>query len=338
MRAYEFRRSGKPEVLKLTEVPEPSPKENEVKVKIECIGINYAEILSRKGMYGWAPKKPYTPGMEAFGEIVEVGTEVEKLKVGEKVIVGRQYGSYAEYICTEQHLCFPAIEDFTPAENAAYLVNFMTAWVALKKMCKVSKGDRVLIHAAAGGVGTAAVQIGKALGCTVYGTASKKGKLELIEKLGATKAINYATQDFYEEIINDGGKLDSVLEVVGGEVFKKSLKLLKPFGSLAVIGFASINFKKWNPISWWRTWKDAPKVKILSMMKRSQGIFASHIGYLTGNTEVTSQIWEELKSFTEEHKLKPVVGKTFDFSEMPEAHRYMESRESVGKIVVNVNH
>ncbi len=338
MRAYEFRKSGKPEVLKLKELDEPVPTKNEVKVKIECIGINYAEILSRKGMYGWAPKKPYTPGMEAYGEVVEVGEEVQDRNVGDKVVIGKQYGSYAEFICVEQHLCFDAIESFTPEENAAYLVNFMTAWVALKKMCRLAAGERVLIHAAAGGVGTAAIQIGKALGCTVYGTASKQEKLELIENLGADKAINYSTQDFYEEIIADGGKVDCVLEVVGGEVFKKSLKLLKPFGSLAVIGFASINFKKWNPISWWRTWKDAPKVKILSMMKRSQGIFASHIGYLTNNTEVTSVISEELRSFTEAHGLKPVVGKVFDFEELPEAHRYMESRASVGKIVVKVNH
>lgn len=336
MRAYEFRKSGKPEVLKLRDLAEPVLKKKEVKVKIECIGINYAEILSRKGMYGWAPKKPYTPGMEAYGEVVEVGSEVQNRAVGEKVIVGRQYGSYAEFICVEQHLCFPAIKDFTPEENAAYLVNFMTAWVALKKMCRVAAGERILIHAAAGGVGTAAVQIGKALGCTVYGTASKPEKLELIEKLGAKKAINYSIQDFYHEIIADGGKVDCVLEVVGGEVFRKSLKLLKPFGSIAVIGFASINFKKWNPVSWWKTWKDAPKVKILSMLKRSQGIYASHIGYLTDNIEVTATIWEELKSFTEKNGLRPVVGKVFNFDELPEAHRYMESRDSVGKIVVKV--
>lgn len=322
--------------MKLTNVPEPAPGKTEVKVQIECIGINYAEILSRKGMYGWAPKKPYTPGMEAYGVVVEIGADVTERSVGEKVIIGRQYGSYAEFICVEQHLCFPSISDFTPEENAAFLVNFMTAWVALKKMCKVESGERILIHAAAGGVGTAAVQIGKALNCIVYGTASKKEKLELIEDLGADKAINYAKEDFYEEIMKDGGKVDCVLEVVGGEVFKKSLRLLNPFGRMAVIGFASINFKKWNPISWWRTWKDAPKVNIMSMLKRSQGIHASHIGYLTDDIEVTATIWKELRCFTEEKNLRPVVGKVFDFTQLPEAHRYMESRNSVGKIVVKI--
>jgi len=338
MRAYQFHKSGKPEVLKIVELSEPTPEENEVKIKIVCIGINYAEILSRKGQYRWAPKRPYVPGMEAYGQVVEIGKNVSQHAVGEMVIVGQQYGGYAEFACVAEHLCFPAIAGFSPEENAAYLVNFMTAWVALKKLCRVQSGERVLIHAAAGGVGTAAVQIGKALGCHVFGTASKMEKLNLIKKLGADMAINYTTQDFYEEILKEGGKVDCVLEVVGGDVFKKSLELLGPFGRMAVIGFASINLQKWNPVSWWRTWKAAPKVQLIEMSKRSQGIYASHIGYLTDNTEVVAKIWDELRIFVQKHQLKPIVGKTFDFDDLPNAHRYMESRASVGKIVVNINH
>lgn len=338
MRAYQFHKSGKPEVLKMTEVPEPTPGKNEIKIKVESIGINYAEILSRKGQYRWAPKRPYIPGMEAYGEVVEIGDNVSRHAIGQKVVVGQQYGGYADYTCVAEHLCFAAIENFSAEENAAYLVNFMTAWVALKKLCRVEAGERVLIHAAAGGVGTAAVQIGKALGCRVFGTASKKNKLELIEKLGAYRAINYSEQDFYEEINKDGGKVDCVLEVVGGEVFKKSIELLAPFGRMAVVGFASINFRKWNPFTWWRTWQDAPKVQLIEMSKRSQGIYASHIGYLTDNIEVVAGIWDELNVFVQKHELRPVVGKVFDFEDLSNAHRYMESRESVGKIVVNVSH
>ncbi|MEQ9404525.1 MAG: zinc-binding dehydrogenase [Cyclobacteriaceae bacterium] len=336
MRAYEFRRAGKPDVLKLKEVSEPTPAAGEVKVRIEVIGINYAEVLSRKGQYSWAPSIPYIPGMEAYGEVTAIGDGVKSRKIGEKVIIGQQYGSYAEYACVSEHLCFPAIEHFSPEENAAYLVNFMTAWIALKKMCRVSAGERVLIHAAAGGVGTAAVQLAKSLGCQVYGTASKEDKLRLIEQLGADKAINYATEDFYEVIMNDGGKLDCVLEVVGGEVFKKSMELLGPFGRIAVIGFASISFKKWNPFTWWKTWRDAPKIGLIKMSKRSQGVFASHIGYLINNKEIASTIWEELKDFVVTHNLRPVVGKTFSFDKLADAHSYMESRASTGKIVVRL--
>ncbi len=337
MRAYQLRKSGPPGILKIEEIPEPNPNSNEVKVKVETIGINYAETLSRRGQYSWAPKRPYVPGMEAYGEVVEVGTEVTRHKVGGKVIVGQQYGMYAEYACAPEHLCFPAIPTFTPEENAAYLVNFMTAWVALKKLCGVEEGERVLIQAAAGGVGTAAVQIGSALGCQVFGTASRKEKLALIEKLGAYKAINYREEDFYEVIMNDGGGVDCVLEVVGGEVFKQSLRLLKPFGRIAVIGFASMNLKWWNPFSWWQTWKDAPKVKLMSMAKRSSGVFASHIGYLTADMEATGNSWNELRSFVESHQLRPVIGNVFPFEQLPQAHAMMESRASTGKLVVRIS-
>lgn len=335
MKVYQLRKTGKPQILKMEEIPEPTPKEGEVKVKVETIGINYAEILSRKGQYSWAPKKPYVMGMECFGEIVEVGSGISKFKVGDKVIVGQQYGSYAEFVSAPEHLVFPAFKDFSAEENAAFLVNFMTAWVGLKKLCRVEEGERVLIQAAAGGVGTAAIQIGKALGCTVYGTASRDYKLELIEKLGG-EPINYATSDFYEEIIKDGGKVDCILETVGGDVFKKSMKLLNSFGRMVVIGFASMNLKIWNPISWIKTYMDAPKVNMMNMAIESKGVFASHIGYLTADEKLAGEIWEELSNFTSKNKLKPIVGRVFKFSELPDAHAFMESRDSVGKLVVRI--
>lgn len=335
MKAYRLKKTGKSRVLRIEELPEPSPKANELKIKVLTIGINYAEILSRKGQYSWAPKKPYIMGMECFGKVVETGSDSSKYKVGDQVIVGQQYGSYAEYVCAPEHLCFPAFEDFSAEENAAYLVNFMTAWVALKKLCRVEANERVLIQAAAGGVGTAAVQVASALKCKVYGTASKDEKLELIKKLGGIP-VNYRTSDFYEEIMKDGGKVDCVLETVGGEVFKKSMKLLNEFGRLVVIGFASMNLKIWNPFTWIKTYIDAPKVNMMKMATESKGIFASHIGYLTENEGLTSSIWDELHAFTKDNNLKPVVGKVFEFSDLPEAHSYMESRDSVGKIVIKL--
>ncbi len=335
MKAYRLRKTGKPRVLKMEEVPEPNPRVKEIKVKIETIGINYAEILSRRGQYAWAPKKPYILGMECYGEVVELGEKTSRHKIGDKVIVGQQCGSYATYTCVKEHLCFPAISEFSPEENAAYLVNFMTAWIALKKLCKVVKGERILIQAAAGGVGTAAVQIGKAMGCEVFGTASKEHKLELIKKLGG-KPINYSTEDFYEKIMNDGGKVVCVLETVGGDVFKKSMKLLDSFGRLVVIGFASMNFKLWNPFSWIKTYRDAPKVNMMKMAIGSKGIFASHIGYLTEDETATLEVWDELKTFTKKNNLKPVVGKIFPFDEIKEAHQFMESRNSIGKLVIKL--
>ncbi len=337
MKAYVLEKTGGPEVLSIGEFPEPSPGPGEVKVKIAAIGLNYAEVLSRRGQYTWAPKRPYIPGMEAYGEVVEVGEGVEKVAVGQMVLAGNQYGSYAEYACVPEHLIFPALESLTAAENAALLVCYMTAWVALKKQARVQATDRVLVQAAAGGVGTAAVQLASALGCQVFGTASKQDKLDVVASMGATETVNYAKEDFCEVLRKKYGGVDVVLEVVGGEVFRKSMELLDPFGRLVVIGYASISFNKWKPWTWWQTWKDAPKVNMMEMAKRSVGVSASHIGYLTALPELSKELWAELATFITTHEIKPYVGRTFKFDEMDQAHRFMESRDSIGKIVIEVN-
>jgi NADPH:quinone reductase-like Zn-dependent oxidoreductase len=334
MKAYVLRKSGAAESLKMGEVPEPVPTDDEVKVKVRSIGINYAEILSRRGQYRWAPKRPYIPGMEAYGEVVEIGSAVTNFKIGDKVVVGGQYGAYAEYVVSKEHLTFPAGKTLTAAENAAFLVSFMTAYVALVKLAKVSPGERVLIQAAAGGVGTSAVQIAKALGAEVYGTASRDEKMQLLKELGCDHPINYHKEDFATYIKKNGGGVDAVLEVVGGDVFKKSVESLNTFGKLVVVGYASIPFKKWNPLTWYPTWKNAPKVDVMKMAAASSGIMATHVGYLTEKPEISKSAWEELSAFIEKHAIKPVVGKTFQFEDLSEAHAWVESRENVGKTVV----
>jgi NADPH:quinone reductase-like Zn-dependent oxidoreductase len=335
MKAYVLKKFGKPEVLKIQEVEEPVLKEDtDVKVKVQAIGLNYAEVLSRKGQYRWAPKRPYTLGMEAVGIVEEVGSSVDHVKVGDQVIVGGQTGSYAEKVVASSHLVFPAISKFSLEENAAFMVNFVTAWVGLMQLAKAKPEEKVLIHAAAGGVGTAAVQIMAAKGAIVIGTAGSDEKLKLIKDLGAHEAINYRKDDFYEVVKEKYGGVDVVLEVVGADVYRKSLELLNSFGRVAIAGFASISIKPWNPFSYIKTWMDAPKVNLMNLAKKSYGVFATHIGYLTANKQLTGEVWKDMSEFVEENGLKPVVGKTFEFKDLPEAHKYMESRQSVGKIVI----
>ncbi len=334
MKAYLLKKTGSPSVLKISDVEEPELRPGQVKIRVKCIGLNYAEILSRKGQYNWAPKRPYVPGMEAYGEIVEVGEGVTKHRLGDLVITGSQTGSYAEYICVPEYMAFGAISSLSAEENAALLVNYMTAWVALVKLGKISSEDKVLIHAGAGGVGTAAIQIAKAIGAEVFATASKDHKIQLISDLGADHAINYAKQDFAAYIRENGGGIDLALEVVGGEVYRKSVELLNPFGRLVVAGFASISFNKWNPYTWWKTWKDAPKVNVMNMAIGSYGIMATHIGYLTSNEEIATEESDHMIKFLAQHNIKPVVGRTFSFDEMGAAHDWIESRQSVGKVVV----
>ncbi|MFP4093090.1 MAG: zinc-binding alcohol dehydrogenase family protein [Cyclobacteriaceae bacterium] len=335
MRAYLLKKHGGPDSLSISEQPEPQPGKGEVKVAISHIGINYAEILSRRGQYGWAPKKPYIPGMEAFGTVEAVGEGVT-LKTGAKVICGAQYGAYAEKVVVPEYMAFPAMPAYADEEQAALLVNYMTAWVALFKQARLQPYDTVLITAAAGGVGTAAVQLAKAYGCQVIGTASKAYKLDLIKKLGADAAINYQEKDWEAQVREASGGIDVVLELVGGDTFNAAKNLLNPFGRIVVAGIASIKWSPLNPLSWLPALMKVPRFSLREMAKGSQGLLATHIGYLIDNPELTSGLWAELSAFVNEHQIRPQVSEVFDFEKLAEAHKYIESRKSYGKVVLKV--
>ena len=338
MKAYLLRRHGKSTVLEPTDVPVPDLKHEQVRVKIECIGLNYAEIMARKGFYGWAPQMPYILGMEAYGSIEAIGDSVSARAIGDKVIIGTKNGCYAENFVGHWQATAPAINHFTPEENAAFFVNFSTAWVGLFEMAKLVTGESVLIQAAAGGVGTAAIQIAKALGCTVYGTISNPEKARLVEDLGIDHAINYLDEDFEESVmkLTDGQGVDVIQEMVGGDVFKKSVRVLKPLGRIIVMGYASMDLKKWNPISWYKTWKGVPKANLMDMSKRVYSMMAFHLGYLMKDEAIIDRIIQGLSEFVIKYNLRPVIGQTFSFDEIPKAHELMESRKSMGKIVIKV--
>jgi NADPH:quinone reductase len=338
VRAIVLDRHGGPEILRVRVVADPLPAPGQVRVRIEAIGVNYAEVLSRKGLYGWAPAMPYTPGMEATGTIDMVGAGVAQRAIGERVIVGAQHGAYAESIVVPERQALPAIPGFSTEENAAIAVNFLTAWVALMEMARLRRTDRVLVTAAAGGVGTAAIQIATRFGCATVGMAGSELKLETIRRLGAEAAVNYRRDDFGERLRAAAGpdRFDVVLELVGGEVFRAVWPVLAPFGRVVVAGFASLALQRWNPLSWLRTWRDLPKADIRSLAPASHGLLGTHIGYLLADPLRLARLWGDLMAFVAAHGIRPVVGTTFTFDEMAEAHRLMESRLSVGKIVVRV--
>lgn len=338
MKAIVLERHGRPGVLRVRELPDPVPGAGEVRVRVEAIGVNYAEILSRKGLYGWAPPMPYTLGMEATGTIDALGAGVEGRAIGERVIVGAQHGAYAEKIVVPERQALPAVPGFSVEENAAIAVNYLTAWVALMEMARLRPTDRVLVTAAAGGVGTAAVQISTRFGCRTVGLAGSDEKLDQIRALGAESAVNYRRADFKERLGEAAGaeRFDVVLEVVGGEVFRAAWPVLAPFGRVVVAGFASLSLQKWNPLSWLRTWRDLPRADVRTLAPASAGLMATHIGYLLDDPPRLARVWGELMAFVATHGIRPVVGATFSFNEMDEAHRFMESRRSVGKIVVRV--
>lgn len=337
MKAVILRRSGNPDVLKPEEIPDPTPGSNELMVRLEYAGMNYAEILSRKGLYGWSVKRPYILGMEGVGVIEEVGSGVDPSRIGDRVITGGKYGMYAEKVVVKENRVVPALDSFTTEENAAFLVNYLTASIALFEMGRLKHDDKVLITAAAGGVGTAAVQLASAFGCNVYGMAGSDEKIELIRSLGARDGFNYSEDNAFELLMDKTGGVDVVIELVGGDIYRNCRDSLRPFGRVVIIGFASLDLKKWNPLSWVKTWRDIPRAKVGDMAERSTGVLATHIGHLfEKEPEIISDSYKKLTEFVVEQNIRPVVGRVFNLDEVSEAHRYMESRNSMGKVLLKI--
>ncbi len=337
MKAIVLRKTGGPEVLKVEDVEDPTARKGEVKVKIHFVGINYADILSRKGLYRWAVKRPYILGMEASGVIEEVGEGVDASRIGQRVMVGTKHSTYAEKIVLAEERAVPAIEHFSMAENAAFLVNYMTAWTALFTMAKLQPDDNVLITAAAGGVGTAAINLASKFGCKVYGLAGSEHKIDLIKSLGASGGFDYRQRNCFEKLKDATGGVDAVLELVGGDVFRESFNLINPLGRMVVAGFVSLDLRKWNPLSWMKTWRDIPRVSVGKMARKSVAVMATHIGYLLEDEpERMTRIYEELKAFVVEHDIHPVIGRVFNFDEASEAHRFIESRKNMGKVLLKL--
>jgi NADPH:quinone reductase-like Zn-dependent oxidoreductase len=216
-------------------------------------------------------------------------------------------------------------------------VNYLTAWLMLVHLGNVRAGDRVLVHAAAGGVGTAAVQIAKAFGCTVFGAVGSDRKQEAVRGLGADHVLSYGDRDFATRIVDRAGVrgLDVVVALVAGEPYRAAVGALAPFGRVVIAGVAGLQVDRWNPASWWRAWRNLPRPDVRQMAMRSYGVLASHIGYLLRWPERLPAIWRDLVAFLEAHRIRPVVGAEFAFDRMPEAHSLMESRASVGKIVIH---
>jgi len=330
MRAVLLERHGGPEALRIAEVPTPQPKRGEVRVRIRLIGINFAEVLSRRGVYGWAPKLPYILGMEAYGEIDAVGEGVTDRRAGDPVIIGTQFGTYAEFICIPAGRTLPPPSGFTPEESAAFSVSYLTAWIGLMEMARLRTTDTVLITSAAGGVGTAAVQIAKRFGAKVVGAAGAN-KQQRIRDLGADLALDYDQSGWDAQL----PPLNTVLEMRGGAVYRSALRHLAPMARVVIAGASEAFPRSRNPLAWLKALREFPRPNLQKMLKRSYGIMSFHVGYLLDTGAVAPQ-WTELVRFTEQHGIKPVVGETFDFEHIADAHRALEERRNIGKVLVRV--
>lgn len=339
MKAIYIERTGPPEVLVERQVPAPEPGPDEVRIAVRASGVNFADLLQRLGLYGSAPKPPYIPGFEVAGEVEAAGADVERLEVGDRVVALTRFGGYAEQVCAAEDNALLLPPEIGFEEAAALPVNYLTAWICMITMGNLQEGERVLIHAAAGGVGTAAVQLARNIGAECFATAGSDEKVEFLRELGADHPINYNARDFVEEIHRTAGErpIDVILDGVGGRTLRRSYELLAPLGRLVSFGLSEAvvgptrNFPR-ALLAWWRT----PRFNPIDMIGRNTGVFGFHLAHLYGKHHVVAEAFAEIVRRVQAGELKPIIARTFPMSAggAAAAHRYLHERRNIGKVLL----
>ena len=327
---------GEPEVLELREAPDPEPGAGEVRIRVEASGINFADILARMGLYPDSPRLPAVVGYEVAGVVDGVGEGVEGAHDGDRVVCMTRFGGYSDVVCAP-HAAVRSIPENLGFEDAASIpVNYLTAWLMLVRLGNVRAGERVLVHACAGGVGLAAVQICRHFGAEVIGTASGS-KHERLREMGVSACIDYRSQDFEEEvgILTDNRGVDIVLDAVGGTSFAKSYRCLSSLGRLFVFGASSLapGTKRSIPAAVGGFLR-MPSFKPLKLMSQNRGVFGVNVGHLWHRGEEMTAMLGEIVDLFAAGTFKPIVDRTFPFAEAAAAHRYIQERRNFGKVVL----
>jgi NADPH2:quinone reductase len=302
---------GGPEVLESQDVPDQQAKPHEVLLRVEAVGVNFADTLMTRGLYPGGAQPPYIPGFEFAGTVE--GT-------GEKVIGFAPKGAYAERIAARREGLLPWPQRLSAAEAAAFPINYFTAYFAYW-MADAKENERVLIHAAAGGVGTAAIELGRLFGVETFGTSSSDEKLLRLKELGLDHGINYNNADYEQAImeLTGGEGVDIALEMLGGEHTAKSTRCLRPLGRIIVYGTAG---------------GQPPQFDFMAMFQRNASLHALWLTPLAQHREHMARAWEDMRPWLEEGKLRPIVGHQLPLEQAAEAHRLLLERRNFGKVVL----
>jgi NADPH:quinone reductase-like Zn-dependent oxidoreductase len=337
MRAIWITKTGGPEVLEVREGADPTPGAGQVRVRVKAAGLNFAEVMARQGLYPDAPKTPFVAGYEAAGIIDAVGEGVTKLSVGMRVMAMSRFGAHADTLVTSAQLVVPMPDAMTFEEGAATPVNYLTAYHMLFRVANFRPKSKVLIHMAAGGVGIAALQLCRTVpGVVTFGTASAS-KHDAIRAQGCDHPIDYHSVDYGDEIrrLTDGKGVDIILDALGGKDWKKGIELLRPAGLLIAFGFA--NMASGDRKNYFNLISQAVQIPLftpLGMMDSNRGVAGVNIGHLWDELDMLN---EELAAVMELYvagKIKPQVSDVVKFENAAEAHRIIQSRKNVGKVVL----
>jgi len=329
MRQVVITRRGGPEVVQVREASDPKPAPGQVRIRVRAAGVNFADVMARVGMYPDAPPLPGVLGYEVSGEI-----DLPIDRAGERVIALTRFGGQSEMVCVRAGAVIPMPSGLSFAEAASIPVVWLTAWHMLVELGHLRRGHVVLIHAAAGGVGTAAVQICKKFGATSIGTASS-GKHERLRELGLSQAIDYRKVDFEREVkrITGGRGVDIALDAVG--TFRKSFRCLAPVGRLMMYGAsATVSGERRNFFAALGTVLKMRWFHPLQLLPDNKGIFGVNMGQLWGETELLAREMREILKGFSAGEFKAIVDQEVPFEEARRAHERLQARENFGKVVL----
>jgi NADPH:quinone reductase len=322
MKAMQLKEYGGPEVLQLVEMEKPVPKGQQVLIEIHAIGVNYADTARREGQYVVPTPLPFIPGAEVAGVVVETGESVKNVKTGDRVVTLIESGGYADFALADSRGLIPLPEQMNFEQAAALPLQGLSAFHILKTMGRLDKGETVLVHAAAGGVGTLAVQLAKLFGAEkVIATASSDDKLALAGDMGADVLVNYTEQGWEEKVLEatSGKGVDVALEMAGGEVFNKTLKCLAAFGRIVIYGVDSGEQSRLYPSS---------------LMGKNQSVIGFFLPQIMRKPELIQSSMAEMLDYLANGQLKLTIGGNFPLEQAADVHRLLQSRQTKGKLIL----
>jgi synaptic vesicle membrane protein VAT-1 len=343
MRAMVVRRYGPPNVLEIEQLPDPQPKPGEVLIRVKAIGVNFADLLQRMGLYPGAPKPPFVPGLEIAGVIEKIvdgsrQTEGERLQPGDAVAALTHCNAYAEWIVVPAKEVYKLPPAMRFEDGAAIGVNYLTAYHSMFVMGNLQPGDRILIHGAAGGVGVAAVQLARAHKLVIFGTAGPT-KQEFLRKIGVDHAIDYQKSDFVEVVRKfaaDG--IEMVMDPIGGRSLARSRQCLGPTGRLVVFGLAEAAGAsgRRNLLGGLKALLETPRFHPLKLMSENLAVIGVSMGRLSSRGALLRHEIAEIFRMYSQGKIRPVVAKIFPLDQAAAAHQFIHDRKNIGKVILSV--
>jgi len=328
--------TGDIDVLKVQQKPDPTPRNDEVVIRVRAAGLNFADILSRQGLYPDSPPKPIVMGYEVSGVVEAVGKDVNSSFVGKSVAAMTRFGGQSEMVAVNATQVFEKPDRLTFEQTAAIPVNYLTAYAMIVVMGSLHQGESILIHNAGGGVGLAALEIARKVGAVTYGTASPS-KHKFLKERGLDHAIDYRSQDWQPVLqqLTNGLGVELILDPIGGGHWKKSLAALRHTGRLGMFGVSTASATGFSgKLKLLKAAIQMPWFHPFGLFNKNRGVFGLNLGHLWHEEEKVALWMRDLLRGVEEGWINPYVDRAFTFEEVGKAHKFLEERKNVGKVVL----